>query len=317
MTAPSDVTTIAPTVEPIMSRPGATRVQRDSLLKWSFVAPTLIFLIALNVFPLCYNLILSFTNASLLNRGSSYVGGKNYAIVFSNPIYSQALRTTGMFVLLAVTVELILGFVLALSLKRDFRGKTIVLTILLIPMMLSPAVMGLYWNLILSGSYGVLNQVLDAMHLGQPQWTTDPSLKLIALVMVDVWMWTPFMMLIALAGLNSIPNYIYEAAEIDRASRWTVFRRITLPMCLPLLLLAVLFRTTDALKQFDLVMAITGANDPATQTLSAMLYQVSMRNGYLGLGAAFSIIVLVIVIALASVFVRYLDSLAKRQGKAA
>ena len=286
-------------------------------MKWSFVAPTLVFLIALNVFPLFYNIILSFTNADLSRASYSFVGGRNYGRIFTDPAYAESIRTTGVFVFFAVTIELLLGFALALALKKNFFGKTIVLTILLIPMMLSPAVMGLYWNLILNGSYGVLNQALAAMHLGQPQWTTDPKLKLIALLLVDVWMWTPFMMLIALAGLNAIPNYIYEAAEIDRASRWTVFRRVTLPMCAPLLLLAVLFRTTDALKQFDLVMAITGANDPATQTLSAMLYQVSMRNGYLGLGAAFSIIVLVIVIALASVFVRYLDSLGKRQGKVA
>lgn len=287
----------------------------DFVLKWSFVAPTLVFLIALNVFPLLYNIVLSFTNADLSSEKYAFIGGRNYARIFSDPVYAQSIRTTGLFVALAVSIELILGFVLALAMKKQFIGKTVVLTILLIPMMLSPAVMGLYWNLILNGSYGILNQALSAMHLGQPQWTTDRNLKLIAIVMVDVWMWTPFMMLIALAGLNAIPNYIYEAAEIDRAGRWSVFRRITLPMCAPLLMLAVLFRTTDALKQFDLVMAITGANDPSTQTLSALLYQVSLRNLQLGLGAGYSIVVLVIVIALASVFVRYLDSLGKKQGR--
>jgi multiple sugar transport system permease protein len=295
-----------------MKGEGTRQARHDFLLKWSFVAPTLVFLIALNVFPLFYDIILSFTNANLSRETYSWIGGQNYSRVFSNPIYAQSIRTTGLFVFLAVLVELILGFILALAMKKHFFGKTLVLTILLIPMMLSPAVMGLYWNLILDGSYGVLNQVLGTMHLPQPQWTTDPKLKLIALVMVDVWMWTPFMMLIALAGLNAIPNYIYEAAEIDRASRWTVFRRITLPMCAPLLLLAVLFRTTDALKQFDLVMAITGPNDPATQTLSALLYQISLRNLNLGLSGGFSIVVLVIVIAIASVFVRYLDSLGKQ-----
>ena len=293
------------------------RQRSDSFLKWGFVAPTLLFLIALNVFPLFYNIILSFTNANLLSESREFIGGRNYGRVFTDPIYGAAIRTTGLFVFLAVTIELIFGFVLALAMKKNFFGKTAVLTILLIPMMLSPAVMGLYWKLILNGSYGVLNQVLAAMHLGEPQWTTDPKLKLIALVMVDVWMWTPFMMLIALAGLNAIPNYIYEAAEIDRASRWTVFRRITLPMCAPLLMLAVLLRTTDALKQFDLVMAITGPNDPTTQTLSALLYQRLLQSQQIGLGSAYSIVVLVIVIALASVFVRYLDSLGKKQGKLA
>jgi multiple sugar transport system permease protein len=286
-------------------------------LKWSFVTPTLLFLIALNVFPLFYNVILSFTDANLLSPESKFVGGKNFSRIFTDPIFGQALRTTGAFAFFGVLIELLLGFILALSLKRNFRGKTIVLTILLIPMMLSPAVMGLYWNLILNGSYGILNQMLAliGLHNIQPQWTTDPKLKLASLVLIDVWMWTPFMMLIALAGLNAIPNYIYEAAEIDRGSRWTVFRRITLPMCAPLLLLAVLFRTTDALKQFDLVMAVTGPNDAKTQTLSALLYQQMLQRQQIGLGSAYSVVVLVIVIALATVFTRYLDYIAKRQGR--
>src|SRR5204862_1433332 len=143
----------------------------------------------------------------------------NYARIFTDPVYAESIRTTGLFVFFAVRVELLVGFALALALKKNFFGKTVVLTILLIPMMLSPAVMGLYWNLILNGSYGILNQMLAIIGVHrQPQWTTDPDLKLASLVMIDVWMWTPFMMLIALAGLNAIPNYLYEAAEIDRAS---------------------------------------------------------------------------------------------------
>ena len=152
----------------------------DFILKWSFVAPTLVFLIALNVFPLFYNVILSFTNANLSSETYRFVGGQNYARIFSNPVYAQSIRTTGLFVFLAVTVELILGFMLALSLKQAFVGKTVVLTILLVPMMLSPAVMGLYWNLILNGSYGVLNQLLGALQcicLQRPQWTTDQNFK--------------------------------------------------------------------------------------------------------------------------------------------
>jgi multiple sugar transport system permease protein len=124
------------------------------------------------------------------------------------------------------------------------------------------------------------------------------------------------MMLIALAGLNAIPDHIYEAAEIDRANRWTVFRRITLPMCAPLLGLAVLLRGTDALKQFDLVMAMTGPNDTTTQTLSAALYQVVFRDYKVGLGASYGVVILVMVIAIATIFVRYIEGLQKRQGKA-
>jgi multiple sugar transport system permease protein len=280
-------------------------------LKCAFVAPTLLFLIALNVFPLLYNLVLGFTNADLLSENASFVGARNFARVFHDPQFAQSIRTTAKFVFFAVAIELILGFVLALALKERFRGKTVILTILLIPMMLSPAVMGLFWNLILDGQNGILNQILGAIRLPQPQWRTNPDLKLAALVMIDVWMWTPFMMLIALAGLHAIPNYIYEAAEVDRASRWTVFRRITLPMTAPLLILAVLLRATDALKQFDLAMAVTGPNDARTQTLSALLYQIVIQSHQIGLGSAFSIVGLVIVIALATVFVRYMQTVSR------
>lgn len=289
---------------------------RGGLLKWGFVAPTLLFLIALNVFPLLYNVALSFTDAKLVSPESTFVGGRNYARVFADPVFAAALRTTGKFVLLAVSIELILGFCLALALKDRFPGKAVILTALLIPMMLSPAVMGLFWNLILDAHSGILNQALGALGGPQPEWRTSPNLKLASLVMIDVWMWTPFMMLIALAGLNAIPGYIYEAAEVDRASRWTVLRRITLPMVAPLLLLAALLRTTDALKVFDVVMAVTGPNDPQTQSLSALLYQVVLKNGNIGLGSAYGIVVLVVVIALATVFVRYTDSMDRRRGRA-
>jgi len=288
-------------------------------LKYGFVGPALLLLIALNVYPLLYNVVMGFSDARLSGGQWQWVGGANYAEVFSEPRFADALRTTALFVFVTVSVELVLGFALAMAIQRPFRGKGVVLTILLVPMMLSPAVMGLYWNLILNGTYGILNQALGAIGLPpdlQPQWLTDSRLKLLTILLIDIWMWTPFMMLIALAGLNSIPRYIYEAAEIDRASAWRVFRRITLPMCAPLLVLAALLRATDALKQFDLVMAVTGPNDEATQTLSALLYEQAFRGGRVGLGCAYGCVILVIVIALASVFTRYIGFIQRRQGRA-
>lgn len=294
-----------------------THAERSAArLKYLFVTPALVLLVGMNVFPLLYNIILSFTSAELSGGAWQFVGPGNYSRVFSDLRYAEAIRTTALFVALAVSIELLLGFALALALRGAFRGKSVVLTLLLIPMMLSPAVMGLYWNLMLNGQYGILNQTLAWIGLGQPQWLTDPGLKLVSVLLVDVWMWTPFMTLIALAGLQAIPAYLYEAAEIDRASVWTVFRRITLPLCMPLLFLAILFRATDALKQFDLVMAITGPNDAATQTLSALLYQVMLRDYKIGLGSAYAFVVLVPVIALATVFIRYVDAMQRRQGRA-
>ena len=285
-------------------------------LAWSFVAPALLLLLAMNLFPLLFNVYLSFTNADLSGGAVQTVGARNYTVLFSQAKYANALTTTALFVVLSVSIELVLGFVLALALRDRVPGKPVVLTVLLVPMMLCPVVLSLFWNLILNGHYGVLNQLLSALHLPQPQWLTDDDLKLVSILLVDVWMWTPFMMLISLAGLNAIPKYIYEAAEIDRAGRFRVFRTITLPMCAPLLGLAVLLRATDALKQFDLVMAITGPNDAATQTLSARIYHVVFRDYKVGLGSAYGVVILVAVIAVATVFVRYIDTLNRRTGKA-
>lgn len=290
-------------------------------MKYGFVLPALLLLVAFNVFPLLSNIVLSFTNADLSGGAWEWVGGKNYATIFSEARYAakygQALRTTGLFVVCAVGLELVLGFVVALALKERFRGKTVVLTVLLVPMMLSPAVMGLFWNLIFHGEYGVLNQVIGLCgpEDARQAWLTQH--KFLCLVVVDVWMWTPFMLLIALAGLNAIPTSLYEAAEIDRASRLRVFTRITLPLCAPLLLLAVLLRATDALKQFDLVAALTGNDDAATQTVSSLLYQVTFGSQRIGLGSAYACLVLVVVIAFATLFTRYLDWLAAKQGRQA
>ncbi len=289
-----------------MQERGTTR------LKWAFVGPTLLFLLAFNLFPLVWSIVLGFRNDELVGGDSRFVGSANYARVFADPRFAEAVRLTARFVGLAVLLELLVGFTLALALQRDFKGKSAVLTTLLIPMMLSPAVVGLFWNLILNGNYGILNQLLAAVGLPAPQWTTDRDWKFTSILLVDLWMWTPFMLLISLAALNAIPKSLYEAAEIDRAGTLTVFRRITLPMVAPLLGLAVLLRATDALKQFDLVMAITGPNDAKTQTLSTLLYQVVFRDGKVGLGASFACVVLVAVIAVATLFTRYMERLQER-----
>jgi multiple sugar transport system permease protein len=299
-------------------RAEAVRVRAgpSALMGWGFVSPALLLLLGMNLFPLIFNVYLSFTDADLSGGAMRMIGGHNYTVLFGEARYAEALTLTAFFVLVSVSIELLLGFALALAMRDHIPGKSVILTVLLIPMMLCPVVLSLFWNLILNGNYGILNQILAAVHLPQPQWLTDDDLKLVSVLLVDVWMWTPFMMLISLAGLNAIPSYIYEAAEIDRASRWMVFRSITLPMCAPLLGLAVLLRATDALKQFDVVMAITGPNDASTQTLSARIYQVVFRDYKVGLGSAYGVVILVAVIAVATIFVRYMDSLNRRQGKA-
>ncbi len=252
-------------------------------------------------------------------KSPRFIGGENYIDLLTDPDIWGYFRTTAYFVVLAVTAQFLIGFGLALLLNRRFVGKGIVTTLLLLPMMLSPVVVALFWRFILSSdNAGILNFLLSPI-LNLPylntifdppiEWTTDPSIAMLAVVIVDTWMWSPFMMLIALAGLSAIPKYLYEAADVDRASAWFKFRRITLPLVSPLLLIALLFRTMDAFKMFDIVYVLTREGGPGTvtETVSMNLYRMAFRNYDTGKACAMAYILLIIIVALSNIYVKYLN----------
>ena len=175
---------------------------REWILKYGLVGPVLVFLVSFNLFPLFYNIVLSFSNSKLTRDGFDWIGTKNYGRLFdvaTHPEYAAALQTTALFVVLAVSIELLLGFFLALSLRDKFKGKTVILIILLIPMMLSPAVMGIFWRYVLDAEFGVINQFLSMLKVSPPVWQRD--WKFTTILLIDIWMWTPFMMLISLAAM--------------------------------------------------------------------------------------------------------------------
>jgi len=179
--------------------------------------------------------------------------------------------------------------------------------------MLSPVVVGLFWKLIFDPSKGIFNYLIYTNAEAGPQWLANKDLALWAIVIVDVWMWTPFVMLLCLSGLSAIPDYLYEAAAIDRASAWFQFRRITLPQVAPLMLVAVLFRTIEALKAFDLVMGLTGgAPGDATETVSVALYSEAFKENFnTGMSSALAYIVLVIIIAISNLYIMTLNRIRK------
>jgi multiple sugar transport system permease protein len=224
--------------------------------------------------------------------------------------------------LFSVALQTIIGFSLALLVRGKFRGSGLVTTLILVPMMLSPVVVGLFWKLMYNPSFGYFNYLIGLGSEGTLDMIASrlfnqavPGLALWAVILVDVWMWSPFVMLLVLSGLNAIPDYLYEAAAIDRASSWFQFWHITLPQVMPLLLIAVLFRTIEALKSFDLVMGLTGGG-PGVQTelVAVYLYRVAFlgqfRTGY---ASALAYIILIIVIAISNLYIRYLN---KAKGEA-
>jgi len=283
-----------------------------------FIWPTLILLIAWNVFPLAYSLYLSFTNYSaIVPKAPVWVGFENYKEILTDPQLWKYFATTGRYALVSVGIETLLGFGLAMLVKEKFRGSGLLTTLILIPMMLSPVVVGLFWKLIYNPSFGYFNYLLGFtdptrapdMLAGRFANVPVANLALWAVVFVDIWMWTPFVMLLVLAGLKAIPDYLYEAAAIDRASTWFQFWRITLPQVMPLLLIAVLFRVIDSLKSFDLVMGMTGGG-PGDQTelIAVNLY----RQAFLGQwrtsdASALAYIILIVIIAISNLLIRSIN----------
>lgn len=278
-------------------------------MKLLFIGPTILVLIVMNIFPLLWSLGLSFTNySSLVSRKISFVGFANYAKVLSDPLIWRYFQITARLVVVAVGVEFLLGFGLALLLKERFKGWGLVTTLMLIPMMLSPVVVGLFWTFIMDANFGLLNFLLSLFGLRRVLWLTDPKIALYSIALVDIWMWTPFVMLISLTGLLAIPQSLYEAADIDMASFWFKFRRITLPLVSPLLILAVLFRIIDAFKMFDLVFIMTGGGPgDVTETISMSLYRLAFNKFKTGESCAMAYIILILIIALSNLLIRWIQ----------
>lgn len=286
------------------------RSLRDSTLLKLFILPTIILLIVMNIFPLFYSLFLSFSDYSAKrgfqwDRNPVMIGGKNYSDILRDPVMWGRFNTTAYFVVLAVGGQMILGFGIAFLLHQaEFFGKGFITTLLILPMTMSPIIVGVMWKLFYNPNWGFFNYILG---LGKIDWTTDPRFNLYACVITEVWMWTPFVMLLSIAGLSAVPKYLYEAAEIDRASWWFKFSRITMPMVFPLLLVALIFRTMEAFKIFDVIMGIAGRGATAPQVLSMYLYNVGFITWRTSYGAAIGFIMLIMIIAITNIFIKYLN----------
>ena len=259
---------------------GRVRGLSDRAVAWLFISPTMILLLAINIFPLLWTIRLSFTNykANRSNMPVAWVGIDHYVDILTDPDVWNSMQVTARFVLSTVGIEMVLGFGLAWLIDRKFRGHGFWTTLILIPMMLSPAVVGNFWTFLYQPQTGLFNTIVS-FFTGIPassiQMIGDVQLAPWSIVIVDVWMWTPYVMLICLAGLRSIPDYIYEAAEVDRASPWRQFRTITLPMALPFIMLAVLFRGIENFKMFDMVNLLTSGGPGSTTEWVEMLIVTS------------------------------------------
>ncbi len=291
------------------TRQVAFNPMRDTTLMRLFILPTIILLIAMNIFPLLWSLFLSFSNyeahkPDLWGKNPRMIGTKNYVRVLTDKSMWKRFTTTAKYVVMSVGGEMILGFGLALLLQMKFKGRGVITTLLVLPMTMSPVIVGLMWKLFMDPNWGMLNYLLGLDKIG---WVQNSKINLYSIVIVDIWTWTPFVMLLSFAGLSAIPEYLYEAAEVDRASWWFKFTRITLPMVYPLLLVALIFRTMEAFKIFDLPMGLVGTGSAAPPLLAMKLYKLSFLTWKTGRGSALGYIMLIMIIAISSVFIKYLN----------
>ena len=290
----------------------------DRGVAWLFITPTMLLLLAINIFPLFWAIWLSFTNfrANRPNEIIKNVGFSNYQRILGDADVWIAMQTTAQFVLWTIVLETLIGFSLAYLIDRKFRGHAFWTTIILIPMMLSPAVVGNFWRFLYQPQTGLFAYAVSFV-TGIPNTSIDMlgnvALAPWAIVIVDTWMWTPYVMLICLAGLRSIPDYIYEAAEVDRASPWRQFWSITLPMALPFIMLAVLFRGIENFKMFDMVNLLTGGGPGSTtEVASITLKRTAFEEWRTGYSSAFAIILFVAVFGLANIYVKALNRVKQR-----
>lgn len=290
----------------------------DRSIAWIFVAPTIFLLLAVNIFPLIWTIWLSFTNyrANRPNAEVKWVGFRNYERILSDSDIWLTMQATAHFLVWTIIIQVLIGFALAWLINQKFRGNDLWTTIIVLPMMLSPAVVGNFWTFLYQPQIGLFNYVIAFVTGADPTSFTmigDVALAPWAIVIVDSWMWTPFVMLICLAGLRSIPESIYEAAECDRASKWRQFWTITVPMVLPFLMLAVLFRGIENFKMFDLVVQLTGGGPGSTTELTSInLKREAFEKWRTGYASAYAIILFVTVFGLASIYVKALNKVKER-----
>lgn len=272
------------------------------------VLPTLIILIALAVYPLGWAGTLSFRVENLFNpRIGHWIGFRNFNYLLTDDdVFWKSIRLTLIWCVVVVSIEMVLGFWLALLLDTKARAVGVMRTLIVIPVFISPIAMGLTWRFMFEPVTGVINYLLESVGLPEGSWHTSTETALFAVMVADVWQWTPFVALILLAGMQSISPEVIEAARLDRVRGWVYVRRIVLPMIWPVVTVVLLLRVVDSIRVFDLVYIITRGG-PGTSTLVASVYDFSIfQAGRLGVMAALGFLILIIINLVVIVFLRAL-----------
>ena len=273
-------------------------------LAWLMTSPSLVLIALVAIYPILYAIWLSLHEYSLIRAGvsrwASPAGLGNYIDAFKTPEFVDSIIITFVYTISSVFLETVIGLVMALIMATAFKGQGLLRTVVLVPWAVLTVVTAIMWKTIVDPNLGLVNQILGTNTV----WLGEEPQALIVMILADTWKTAPFMALLLLAGLQVIPGEIYESAKVDGATAWQRFRRITLPLLMPALLVALIFRTLDALRAFDLPKVLTnGAN--GTTTMSLIAQRTFQENRLYGEGAAYSIITFIIVMIVSFAYIRF------------
>src|ERR1700760_1908451 len=273
----------------------------------AMVSPSLIVILVVAAYPIIYAIWLSLHQYSVIHPGlSRWVGLDNYKDAVTSSTFWSSVKTTFIFTAISVSLELVIGMAMALLMHSAFRGRSVLRAVVLVPWAILTVGTAIMWRSIVAPDVGFFNQVLKALHLpgANTVWLAHNGYALAVVIFADVWKTAPFMALLLLAGLQVIPSDLYDAAKVDGATAWQRFVRITLPLLKPAILVALIFRTLDALRIFDLPYVLTQGSN-GTTTLSLYAYQQLTQNRLIGPGSALSVLTFIIVMAVSMVYIRF------------
>ncbi len=297
-------------VASIAAKPsGAASAQRagEKYVPWILLAPTMLIMTLVGFFPLVHSLYISMTSMrpTEIDKPQGFVGLANYVHAFTDPQFGHSLLLTGLFTLLSVTASLIFAVLLAALFNLRLPGFLAMRTIVLVPMLITPIAVGITWRIMMMPDLGVMNFLFSLLGIPPQPWANSSTSALAAMILVDVWQWTPFMFIVIFAGLRALPKSPFEAAAIDGAGPLRTFFSVTLPMLKPVIVVAALLRVIDAMRTYDTVYIITrGGPDFSTDLVSVYLQRVNFKFFDLGYGAALSWLTLIAILAIVLIFVR-------------
>jgi multiple sugar transport system permease protein len=294
------------------------KAMSDSTYSKLLVAPAMLVLVFFGLFPLFYAINLSFRHVDLTSSAGSvwnFVGLNNFRYALADNVFWQSSGKTLFFAVVSVSIQMVLGIFLAFQINKLKWFKGITRALFLLPLASAPAAVGMIWRYLYDSEFGVFNAALAAVGLQPLNWLGDSKIALFSIILFDVWQWTPYVLLITLAGLQSLPKEPFEAAELDGASTFMVLRRLTFPLLSPVLTLIFILRSIDAARLYDPIATTTrGGPGTATETVTYLLYRVGLKQFRLDIASAEALIIMFVIVVFAGLV---LKRLMRQQGERA